>query len=287
MEIEKAKGDTLSALVDATIAIEKIRVSVEVRQTHLRKQNKADKETGDLCQRLIELEEYVNGRIAHFIENHPAYYWFSLVKGVGKENIAKVIGLIDINKAPTISSLWMFAGMAPEEGKAMKRVKGKTLKYNSQLRSMCWRLATSLKRTKGKFYAYYIKEKEKYTDRFTEQGYKILSTPSGRWACLNCGASWANKRDITPCCADPKIGKKTREEPPGVIWLGHLDAMALRKMTKLFLSCLWLVWREAEGLPIRQPYSIERQGHTSIISPWEMTDREEKEDLGESGGSQE
>lgn len=59
-----------------------------------------------------------------------------------------------------------------------------------------------------------------------------------------------------------------------MLWLGHLDAMALRKMTKLFLSCLWLVWREAEGLPTRDPYPIERKGHTSLISPWEMVDRE-------------
>jgi len=274
MEPKQARGSILPALVDASIAIEKIRVSAEVRQTHLRKRLKADPETGELCRRLTELEDYVNGRIAELIENHPAYPWFSLVKGVGRENIAKVIGLVDINKAPTISSLWMFAGLAPEGGKAMKRVKGEKLRYNSQLRSMAWRLANSLRRAKGNFYDYYIREKDNYAERFTRQGYNILATPRGRWACLNCEASWAKKGDVTPCCADPEIGKKTREEPTGVLWLGHLDAMALRKMTKLFLACLWLVWREAECLPTRDPYPIERQGHTSLISPWEMIDRE-------------
>jgi hypothetical protein len=272
--LKQARGDALSALVDASIAIEKLRVAAQVRQSHLRKQRKADPETEDLCLKLTELEDYINGRVAELIENHPAYPWFSLVKGVGKENIAKVIGLIDIHKAPTISSLWMFAGLAPDGGKAMKRVKGQKLQYNSQLRSMVWRLANSLRIARGGFYDYYIKEKDNYTERFTGQGYKILPTPSGVYACLNCGASWAKKRDITPCCADPEIGKKTREEPTGVVWLGHLDAMALRKMSKLFLACLWLVWREAENLPIRDPYAIGRQGHTSLISPWEMVDRE-------------
>lgn len=274
VEPKRARGDSLSALVDASIAIEKLRVAAQVRQSHLRKRNKADPETEDLCLKLAELEDYVNGRIAELIETHAAYPWFSLVKGVGKENIAKVIGLIDITKAPTISSLWMFAGLAPEDGRAMKREKGKKLRYNSQLRSMVWRLANSLRIAKGNFYDYYIREKENYTERFTGQGYRILPTPSGVWACLNCGASWAKKRDITPCCADPEIGRKTREEPPGVIWLGHLDAMALRKMAKLFLACLWLVWREAENLPTRDPYAIARQGHTSLISPFEMVDRE-------------
>ena len=265
---------SLNRMVDADLTIEKLRVASEVRLSHLAKHNEKDLETEELHRRLKDLEDFVDGRIAYLIESHPAYDWFSCIKGVGRENIAKVVALIDITKAPTISSLWMFAGFAPgENGKAMKRVKGQKLRYNSQLRSMCWRLAVSLKRVKGKFYQYYIQEKDKYSDRFLGQDYKILPTPSGKWVCLNCEQSWARKRDITPCCDNPKIDKKLREEPPEVIWLGHLDMMALRKMIKLFLACLWLVWREAEGLPTRSPYAMERKGHTTMISPGEMTDR--------------
>ncbi|GAH51683.1 unnamed protein product [marine sediment metagenome] len=91
--------------------------------------------------------------------------------------------------------------------------------------------------------------------------------------CANCGASWERKRDITPCCDSPQIEKKLRQEPPDIIWVGHLDAMAVRKAIKLFLACLWLVWREAEGLPVSKPYAIDRLGHNSFIDPWEMTDR--------------
>lgn len=112
-----------------------------------------------------------------------------------------------------------------------------------------------------------------YTRRFERDGRKILPTPQGKWVCLNCGTSWKKKADITECCSRQKIDKKLREEPPGVIWLGHLDMMAIRKMLKRFLAALWLVWREAEGLPIREPYVAEKLGHTSIVSPWEMVDR--------------
>ncbi|GAJ11119.1 unnamed protein product, partial [marine sediment metagenome] len=123
----------------------------------------------------------------------------------------------------------------------------------------------------------YIKEKDKYSERFLGQGYKILPTPQGKWCCLNCGASWARQWDITPCCDSPQIEKKLRQEPPGVIWVGHMDAMAVRKMIKLFLACLWLVWREAEGLTTRSPYAIEKQGHSTLISPWEMIDKGARE----------
>ena len=266
---------SLTTMVDAAVAVEKIRVASEVRQSHFALKGKQDIETDELHRRLKDIEDYVDGRVADLIQTHPAYPWFSRVRGVGGENIGKVIAPIDIERAKTISALWKFAGLAPdEEGKAMRRVKGGgKLLYNSQLRSMCWRLASSLKRARGKFYEYYSKEKGKYTERFENQGYKILATPSGRWVCSNCGASWGKQRDITPCCDKQQIEKKLRQEPPGVIWVGHLDAMAVRKMIKLFLACLWLVWREAEGLPVSKPYAIDRLGHNSLIQPWEMVDR--------------
>jgi len=279
---EKTKGSerkitntkSLTHMVNAAVAVEKLRVASEVRQSHFALKGKQDPETDELHRHLKDLEEFVDGRVADLIQGHPAYPWFSRVKGVGNENIGKVVAPIDIERATTISALWKFTGYSVEDGSAPRRVRGGgKLAYNSQLRSMCWRLASSLKRAKGCFYVYYIREKEKYQERFLSQGYKILATPSGRWACSNCGASWAKQRDIGPCCDSPQIEKKLRQEPAGVIWMGHLDAMAVRKMIKLFLACLWLVWREAEGLPGTKPYAIDRLGHSKVISPWEMVDK--------------
>ena len=54
---------------------------------------------------------------------------------------------------------------------------------------------------------------------------------------------------------------------------GHVHNQAMRKMVKLFLACLWLTWREAEGLPVAKPYAIDQLGHDSYIAPWDMVDR--------------
>lgn len=275
---------SLVPMVDASLIIEKLRVASEVRQSHLKLQGRQDFETDELHRRLVELEDYVDGRVADLIKSHPAYPWFSRVKGIGRENIGKVVAPIRIKPDPndpekdyarTISGLRKFAGFdVTEDGKAPKRVKGGgKLTYNSQLRSMCWRLGKSLIRARGVFYQYYHKEKDKYFERFENQGCKILPTPTGKWMCLNCGSSWKNKRDILSCCIDQQIEKKVRDEPIGVIWLGHLDAMAMRKMIQLFLACLWLVWREAEGLPVTKPYVIDILKHNSYIDPWAMVDR--------------
>jgi hypothetical protein len=47
----------------------------------------------------------------------------------------------------------------------------------------------------------------------------------------------------------------------------HLHRMAMRKMAKIFLSHVWLVWSKAEGLPITQPWIIAVGGHADMIEP--------------------
>ena len=247
-----AKQVALATMVDAALAIEKLRVAAEVGITHLALQGREDPERNELHRRLKDLEDFVDGRVAYLIQGHPAYCWFSRVKGVGKENIGKVVGLIDIEKADTISALWKFSGFAPtKEGKAMRRVKGGgKLEYNSQLRSMCWRLVSSLLRAKGKFYKYYLKEKDKYYQRCENEGIKIV-----------------------PATSLPKDTDGKRYESDTMISEGHVHNMALRKTTKLFLASLWLVWRKEEGLPVTNPYAIDILKHNSLIDPWEMVDR--------------
>lgn len=241
--------DRLTILVDATLAIEKQRVASEVRQSHLALQGRSDPETDELHRRIKDLEDYIDGRIADLLKAHPAYPWFSKVKGIGKENIGKVVGQVDIERATTISALWKFAGFSVENGKAPKRAKGEKLSYNSQLRSMCWRLGSSLLRARGKFYNYYLAQKDAYIQRYENQG-----------------------RTIVPATALPKVDGK-KKETDSVISEGHVHNQALRKMIKLFLACLWLTWREAEGLPVTKPYAIDKLGHNSFIDPWEMVDR--------------
>lgn len=259
--------DTLSALVDATLAVEKVRVRTQVRQSHLKLQDRNDPETDALAEKLIDIEGYIDGRIASILKTHPAYGWFSQVKGVGKENIGKVVGqvrvkpekgtdkegnVIELPYADSISALWKFCGFSVENGAAPKRVRGEKLPYNSQLRSMCWRLSGSLLRARGKFYDYYLAQKGAYQQRYENRGVSIV-----------------------PASSLPVKDKK-HYEPEGIISEGHLHNQALRKMIKLFLACLWLEWREAEGLPVTAPYSIGVLGHNSMIQPAEMVGKKAK-----------
>jgi len=255
--------DQLNSLTKVQYVIDKEKVRLQVRQTHLGKRGERDLETEQLLERLTDMEKYVDGRIAKILEGHPAYPWFSRVKGIGKENIGKVVGLlrikpeqglrkiegtdppdyemVDLPYAQTISAVWKFCGYSVENGHAPKKTKGEKLSYNNTLRSMCWRLGSSLMRARGNFYEIYLKNKEMYRQRYQNAGWCIVA-----------------KKD------DPEHL---------IISEGHIHNMALRKMIKLFLACLFLTWREAEGLPATKPYAIDQLGHDSYIDPWNLVDR--------------
>ena len=287
-------SDTLTVMVDVSLTVEKTRVAAQVRQSHLALQGRTDIETEALIAKVQELEDYVDGRVAVLVKDHPAYPWFSRVKGVGGENIGKVVGPlrvkpergfrkdpdgeglveVDLPFAASISAVWKFCGYAPENGVSAHREEGKTLSYNSQLRSMCWRLEGSLIKAGGCFYDYYKQQKERYLATYAAQGIKVIPSPLTKWFCSNCGTAAKLKSGLNKCCDKPTPTVKKREEPAGVKWLGHVDNMAKRKMIKLFLSCLWLTWRAAEGLPVTTPYAIGVLGHDTFIDPWKMVDRE-------------
>lgn len=48
---------------------------------------------------------------------------------------------------------------------------------------------------------------------------------------------------------------------------GRQHNAAMRKMEKVFLQCLWVVWREAEGLPVSKPYAHDKLAHEQLYKP--------------------
>lgn len=246
---------------DALYYIQKARVAAQVRLSHLVKPTKKYPKgrtcelTKEILKRAGSVEEWLNEEVEVFVKLHPAYDWFSKVKGVGTLNIGKVVSFIDIEKATMISKLWRYAGMAQgPDGKAERQKQGQKLHYNKVLKSMCWRLAKSLIRAKGLYYEFYLEQKQRLTDRLVSEGYTIVPSLE------------------LPTEKDPKTGKMKHVEKDGFFGLGHVDTMAMRKMIKLFLSHLWLKWREAEGLFITKPYVHAIKGHTDYRPPEDFID---------------
>jgi len=97
-----------------------------------------DPRAKEIYEQLIRLEETVVAYLHTECHRSPVWPWLSSVKGIGERLGGMLVGLIDIHRAPSISSLWKFAGLAPG---ADRRVKGQKLPYNNLLKKTCFLVA--------------------------------------------------------------------------------------------------------------------------------------------------
>lgn len=98
-----------------------------------------------------------------------------------------------------------------------------------------------------------------------QRGQKLRYNPHAKTLCWNIGVSFMRSSSPYREVYDSAKEKYTRTRPE---WTkARIHNAAQRIMVKRFLSHLWLVWRELEGLSTRPPYVQEYMGHTTIDSP--------------------
>ncbi len=286
--------------------MEGARVAAQVRLKHLARENRDDADTAELLKLTKALEDFVDRKLKSYVLKHPTARWWQRIKGMKLATIAKVIGEIEnfgryyrrgdvmipsfikrkyeideeqnhwvwvegIERLQTPSALRSFAGLTPNQ----KREAGALLTFNINLKVALFRLFQfSILFGGGKYFEFYQNYKSRKRSELEAAGVKIIPTPSGRF-CPKCVMEMKVPKD-THFCPTCYTKLALKNEPEGILFLGHLDAMARRKATILFLDHLWLVWREALGLPVTRPYVLthpETCGeHTTYISPWDMVD---------------
>lgn len=261
-------------LVDTLNNVQKIRMSTQNRVSQLARQDRRDSTAEYFHAQLQAIEDDLVKRIHPVIKGHPTWKWAGQVRGVGPENLAKVVGLIErvedgtgrhgIECFATPSKLVRFAGLAVIDGRAERRIPGRKTHYNCELRTMLWRLGGSLIKSGGKFYQYYLKEKDYITTRCREQCIEVRATPTGKW-CPECQKEVAVK--TAEWCPDCESALAKKDEPGGTMHSGHVHASAQRRMLRMFVIQLDTAWRQELGLPTRQPYPIEHLGHSKVLTP--------------------
>lgn len=270
--------ENLSFLVDTLNSIQKIRQATGNRVAHLSKQGREDKVVANYHELFQSVEDDLVNNIAPLMESHPVWKWASQVKGVGLENLAKVVGLIEkveqdgkygVECFDTPSKLVRFCGFAVIEGKAEKRTAGQKLHYNSELRSMLWRLGVSLNMAQGKFYQYYLDSKEYLLNRYLSEGKTILPTPAGK-LCPPCHKEVKVK--TAKYCPDCHAVLVKKQEGENIIFEGHMHNQALRRTLRMFIIMLYTTWREELGLSVREPYPVEHLGHSQVLKPEDFCD---------------
>jgi hypothetical protein len=233
----------------------------------------------------------------------PVWDWLLSVRGIGPNLAAKLLALVDdVGKFDTISKLSRHSGhgiypywvdaegtpKAPRDGwKARKGRKGEWTLYG-RLVEPGTPGARPVQARDGK-----AERVNVWTVAEPEPGWTLAEIPDRNiegWVSpqnkalksvlWQCGDQFVRQR------AEPYRGiydqdkARLRIEHPEPesrngkkVWTdGHLHNMAMRKMRKIFLQHLWLVWRESEGLPVSKPWIIAVGGHADYVPPpnWPM-----------------
>lgn len=208
------------------------------------------------------LEAQLDREIKGIVKEHKIYDYVTAVKGIGPATAGKLVAMIDIERAPTVAALWRYAGLGL--GKYWKDESGKFVAPQTG-------------------YVYKDGGWEQVTPE-PKEGWELVRT---RDRMIGGYRSPYNKRLKTTCYLIGQSFLKSnspyrREYDEARIYYdenrdwtaGHCHNAALRKMVKLFLSHLWVVWRSLEGLPTREPYAHEYLDHTTIKRPseygWEV-----------------
>ena len=185
---------------------------------------------------LTEVEKGMEKDIRQIVIKHPLWQVFlKNVKGCGPIMAGVIISQFDIHKAPTVSNLVSFAGLAPGKD---RREKGKKCPYNQFLRAkLCGVLGGSFLKSKSVPYSrYYYDHKLRLENSYYKVEERLRNEDK-------------KKKQYK--------GMKSRIVPWREAYPDHRHKAAIRKMIKEFLKDLYVAWREIEGLPIRKPYEEE------------------------------
>lgn len=110
------------------------------------------------------LEEQLDKDIAKIVKTEAIFEEMSQLRGIGPLLAAKVIAMVDIERAQTVSALWRYAGYGVKDGERERPVKGETLHYNIRLKTALYLVATSFLRCGSPYRVVYDNAKRRYEE---------------------------------------------------------------------------------------------------------------------------
>jgi hypothetical protein len=216
-------------------------------------------------------EREIARTVGELLEAHPAWPWLREVKGVGPLVAGKLVARLDIHKAATPSAFWAYCGLATVPGVEYRcAVCGFKGSFASESR-----LPREHKRPGRRGSC----EARMEVVRGAEEGVRVAQTRPERGdrspydakakkACYLIGVSML--RAGGPYEERYRAERRRLDQERSDWTDARKHLAALRKMEKLFLSHLWLVWRTALDLPLTQPYPHAHLGAEGFIDPWQM-----------------
>lgn len=114
------------------------------------------------------LEGQLDKDIAKIVKQEPIFKEMSQLRGIGPMLAAKIIAMVEIERAETVSALWRYAGYGVKDGERERPIKGETLHYNIRLKTTLYLVATSFLRCGSPYRVAYDNAKTRYGSTRTD-----------------------------------------------------------------------------------------------------------------------
>jgi hypothetical protein len=228
---------------------------------------------GRTYRRHAEAERDLRRAMLTALADHPAWPWMARVKGIGPTLAARLLARLDVAKAPSPSSFWSYCGLATVPGIEYRcvvcglrssfptryRVRGPHNDPRSQQRC-----PGQLEAVRGPDDGVRVAQPK------PAAGERACYDQLAKKICYLIGVSFLRSGSAYERFYRRERAKLGRERPG---WSdGRLHFAALRKMEKLFLAHLWVVWREGLGLPATTPYAHAILRHEEYLPPEAMVE---------------
>lgn len=205
---------------------------------------------------LLREERMLGTRIAEAVADHAVGPWITAIPGVGAVVAGTIIGyIVDGRRFGTISKLWRYCGYGVFDGRAERRKKGAKSHFVPRLKSALHLAGMGMVRSNSGYRRLYDPTYARY----------MAERPT--WiVCRTCGTT-------ADGCRNPAThGDPSRSGARG--WnTARVGQAARRRMLKVFLSNLWVVWHVATNTPVpRRPYVHDVLGHDTYHGPEEFVD---------------
>lgn len=192
------------------------------------------------------LERQVQLTLDHYSKSHPVGQWIRTIPGIGPVIAAGLLAHLDVEDRPTAGHFWNYAGLNPDQ----KWEKGQKRPWNSQLKTLCWKLGESFVKVSNNpkdVYGKIYKQRKEYELAKNEAG------------------DYSDQAEVGAA----RVGKTTeayKSYSAGKLPDGHIHARAKRYAVKLFLSHLHeVMYRNHYKEAPPKPYAIEHLGHAHYI----------------------
>ncbi len=217
---------------------------------------------GSMYWRAWTEEQELSTLLEGSITDHPAWPWLVQIRGIGPRLAVRLLARLDLTKARSPSSFWAFCGLGTVEGQAAQcEACGRGLLFSASSPEPREHRSPTGTTCRGTLHVRRqgIRIAQPRPRRTERRAYDATA----KTVCYLVGASFT--RQGGPYKAY-YIAAYTRLALKHPTWQRkHLALAAMRAAVKLFLKHLWMVWRDAAGLPL-----LSVPAGDATPGPWEM-----------------